>query len=69
MQPYSGILSDIKVGLPPSKKNYFIYVNDSPLKWMKNGFTFILKALFILKILKFLSWTFGLVEKTTLLER
>ena len=55
MQPYSGILSDIKVGLPPSKKNYFIYVNDSPLKWMKNGFTFILKALFILKILKFLS--------------
>ena len=35
MQPYSGILSDIKVGLPPSKNNYFIYFNDSPLKWMK----------------------------------
>ena len=34
-------------------------------KW----FYLILKALFILKILKFLSWTFGLVEKTTLLER
>ena len=30
---------------------------------MKNAFYFILKALFVLKILKFLSWLFGHVEK------
>ena len=32
-----------------------IYVNDSPSKIMKKAFYFILKALFVLKILKFLS--------------
>ena len=30
---------------------------------MKNGFYFMLKALFVLKILTFLSWLFGYVEK------
>ena len=33
----------------------FIFFNDCPSKMMKNGFYFILKALFILKIFKFLS--------------
>ena len=32
-----------------------IYFNDSPSKIMKKAFYFILKALFVLKILKFLS--------------
>ena len=36
-------------------------VNESALKLMKNAFT--LKALFVLKIFKFLSWIFGHVEK------
>ena len=36
---------------------------------MKNVFYFILKALFVLKIFKFLSWTFGHLEKTAWLER
>ena len=45
----------IKVGLSPSKKVYFIYFNESPLKMMKNAFYFMLKALFVLKILKHLS--------------
>ena len=36
---------------------------ETPLKMMKNDFYFILKAYFILKILKFLSWLFGDVEK------
>ena len=31
---------------------------------MENAFYFILKAFFVLKIFKFLSWFFGLVEKT-----
>ena len=35
---------------------------------MENAFLFILKALFILKIFKFLSWIFGHVEETTWLE-
>ena len=42
---------------------------ESPLKMMKNAFYFILKALFILKIFKFLSWHFGHVGKTAWLER
>ena len=36
---------------------------------MKNDFYFILKALFVLKIFKFLSWLFGHIEKTAWLER
>ena len=37
------------------KKFIFICFNDSPPKMMKNAFCFILKALFVLKIFKFLS--------------
>ena len=37
------------------KKNCFISLIESPLKVMKNAFYFILKALFVLKIFKFLS--------------
>ena len=36
---------------------------------MKNAFYFILKALFVLWIFKFLSWLFGHVGKTAWLER
>ena len=36
---------------------------------MKNAFYFTLKALFILKVFKFLSRLFGHVEKTAGLER
>ena len=50
------------VGLSPSKKVLFC-VSDSPSKMMKNDFYFILKALFVLKIFKFLSLLFGHVEK------
>ena len=39
-------------------------ITESPLKMMKNAFYFTLKALFVLKILKFLSSPFGHVEKT-----
>ena len=51
------------------KKIYFICFNDSPSKVMKNAFYFILKALFVLKIFKLLSWLFEHVEKTAWLER
>ena len=37
--------------------------NESVLKMMKNAFHFTLKALFVLKIFKILSWFFGHVEK------
>ena len=46
-----------------------ICFNVSPSKMMKNAFYFILKALFVLKIFKFLSWLFGHVEKRAWLER
>ena len=46
------------------KKFLFICFNESPLKMMKNAFYFILKALFVFKIFKFLSWHFGHVEET-----
>ena len=36
---------------------------ESPLKMMKNAFYFIIKALFVLKIFKFLSWLFDHVSK------
>ena len=59
-----------KVGLSPSKKKkIFICFNESPLKIMKKAFYFVLKALFILKIFKLLSWLSGHVEKIAWLER
>ena len=51
-----------KAGLSPSKKKRFLFA--SMIKMMKNVFYFILKALFVLNISKFLSWIFGCVEKT-----
>ena len=50
------------VGLSPFKK-IFICFNDSPSKIMKNAFYFILKALFVPRISKFLSRHFWHVEK------
>ena len=42
--------SDLKFGLSPSKKNCFIYFNESLSKVTKNAFYFTWKALFVLKI-------------------
>ena len=39
-----------KVGLSPSKKVFFISFIESPLKIMKNAFSFILTTLFVLEI-------------------
>ena len=39
------------------------WATESPLKMIKNAFYFISKALFILKIFRFLSWFFGHVAK------
>ena len=60
---------DIKVGLSPSKKICVIGLIGSPSKKMTNPFYFILKALFVLKVFKFLSRLFGHVGKTDWLER
>ena len=40
-----------------------ISATENPLKMMKIAFYFVLKALFVLKIFKFLSWRFVHVEK------
>ena len=44
-----------KVGLSPCKKKCVICLIGRPLKIMKNVFYFVLKALFVLKIFRFLS--------------
>ena len=46
---------NIKVRLSRSKKIFFYFAAMFPLKMMKSGFYFILKAVFILKIFNFLS--------------
>ena len=60
----SSLEKTFKVGFSPSKK-FFICFNESPLKTMKNTFYFILKALLVLKIFKFLFWHFGHVVEMT----
>ena len=54
----------LEVEFSPSKNFNFFCFNESPLQMMKNAFYFILKALFVLNIFKFLSWHFGHVEET-----
>ena len=46
------------------KKSISIWYDESSLKLMEIAFYFILKALFFLKIFKFLYWHFGHVEET-----
>ena len=56
-----------KVGFSPFQKCCFIYFNERSSKMMKNAFYFILKVLFVVKIIK--SWSFDHVAKTVWLER
>ena len=58
------LINSFKVELSPSKKICVICLIESPLEMMKNAFYFILKALFVLKIFKFLSRLFDHVGKT-----
>ena len=51
----------IKVGLSATKIFFYFCFNDSSSKMIKNAFYFILKAYFVLKIFKCLSWVFGQV--------
>ena len=53
----------LKVRLSLSKKNYFIFFNENPLKLITIAFYFISKALLVLKLFKFLSLLFVQVEK------
>ena len=59
----------LKVGLSPSKQKSFYLFYESFLKMIKNPFCFILKALFVLNMFKFLSWLFGYVEKNALIRK
>ena len=60
-------LSELNIILKRMKETNRNFVNnimiEIPLKMMKNVFYFILKALFVLKIFKFLSWHSRHVEK------
>ena len=55
----------LKVGLSPSKKDFFICFNKSPLKMMKHAFYFMLKRKIfsLLGYLHFCHDFFGYVEK------
>ena len=57
------------IGLLFSIKYCFICPQWKPSKMIKKAFYFILKALLVLKIFKYLSWLFGHLEKTAWLER
>ena len=59
---------NLKVGSWTSKKICFVCFNESPLKTMKNAFHLVIRALYILKIFKFLSWLIGHAEKRALLK-
>ena len=54
-----------KVRLSPSRNVCVICFIESPSQMMKNVFYFISKGLFVVKIFKFLPWSFGHVGKTT----
>ena len=56
------------VGTLTLQKVSFLCCNENLLKMMKNAFYFISKALFVLKIFKFLSWLVGHVDNTAWLE-
>ena len=66
---YTHLTKDLKSDSHLPKIFCFISFTESLLKIMKNTFYFILKALFLLKIFKFLSWLFGHVWKTAWLEK
>ena len=53
----------LKSDFQPPEKICFICFIESPLKTVKNAFYFILKALLVLKIFKFLPLLFGHVVK------
>ena len=55
------LLKYIKVALSSLR---ILLAAENPLKMMKNAFYFMSKALFVLKIFKFLSGLFGHVAKT-----
>ena len=54
------LMKYIKVALSSLR---ILLAAGSPLKMMKNAFYFMPKALFVLKIFKFLSWLFGHLAK------
>ena len=57
--------SKFKIG----QKNCFVCFNENPQKMLNSAFYFLLKVLFILKRLKFLSWLSGHLEETAWLKR
>ena len=69
MDRIPSLRTKFKVGFSPSNKICVICLIESPLKMMKNAFYLIVKALFVLKIFKFLSRLFGHVGKMAWLER
>ena len=64
-----GLGEYVKIALSPSKKVCVICLTESPLKMIKNSFYFNLKALFVLKIFKFLWRLFWSCRKSGLIRK
>ena len=60
----SNSFCSLKLDFYLPKKSYFILFKESPSKIMKNTFYFILKALFVLKVLNFLSCFFTMYKNS-----
>ena len=56
----------VKIGLSRSKEKIVLFASMKYL--MESAFHFTLKAFFVLKMFKFLSWLFGHVEKMAWLK-
>ena len=69
MNSYGMVTKTPIVGLSPSEKICVVCIIERPLKMMKNVFYFIVKALFVLKAFKFLSWLFGHVKRPGLIRK
>ena len=63
------LLNQLKSDSYLPKIIFFVCVTESPLKMIKIAFYFILKALFVLKISKFLSCLFDHIEKNGLIRK
>ena len=64
MYPGSELRSDSHL-----RKNLCYLLDWNPFKMMENDFYFILKALFVLKIFKFLPWLFWSCRKNSLIRK
>ena len=63
------LLGLFKVGISPSKKSFFIFFNEGPLKIMEEASFFHLKSSFRYQDIKIFALTFSLYRKNDLIRK